>query len=434
MHPTTIGAPHRVVTQEDIPTRSVNSATSVPIWRPMHLALLIGVTVIGAAPRALRLSANPGFAWDESYYVPAARSYLNGDHSPNFEHPPLAKWAIAAGIKLVGDQPAGWRMAALVAGIVTIPLTWLLVRHVLASVWWATFAALLVATDGLLIAQSRTALLDSLLPPLLVGAALCITLHLRQGPAGRLTGWSMGAGALLGAAVAVKWEAGAPLLAVLAAFAITGRRSRSALVSAAAAFAIIPALVYVASYAGHFAGGLSPSDFLRLQRSMFDYHRGFRIAHPSDSSPITWLWLQRPVSYGSVSSQGRISITMALGNPALWWSFVASLPVLLVSWWRGRDRSVELVLLAWASLHLIWLVILRPGFLYYLTPLVPFMAVGVAWSARWASSRWRLGRAAPILIGTAAIVALVVFLPIWTFQDISRSHFDQLMLFGGWEP
>lgn len=420
--------------QEDIPPRSVNTAGSVPKWQPMHVVLLTGVTVIGAVPRTLRLSATKGFAWDESYYVPAARAYLHGDYSPNFEHPPLAKWAIAAGIKLVGDQPAGWRMAALVAGIATIPLTWLLVRHLLASAWWATFAALLVATDGMLIVNSRTALLDSLLPPLVVGAALCVTLHLDRGSPGRLSAWSLGAGALLGAAMAVKWETGAAMLAVLAAFAITGRRSRRALVSAAVAFALTPALVYLASYAGHFAGGLSPGGFLRLQRSMLDYHRDFRIDHPSDSSPVTWLWLQRPVSYGSVTGKDRIAITMALGNPALWWSFLASLPVLLVCWWRGRDRTVELVLFAWASLHLVWLVILRPGFLYYLTPLVPFMAVGVTWTSRWVTSRWRLGRLVPIVIGTAAIVALVAFMPIWTYEEISLSHFHRLMLFGGWEP
>jgi dolichyl-phosphate-mannose-protein mannosyltransferase len=396
--------------------------------------MLAALTVAGALPRVLRIGAHNGFSWDESYYVPAAREYLDGRFSSNFEHPPLAKWSIAAGIELVGDKPLGWRLAALVAGVITIPLTWLLVRRLLGSVWWASFAAVLVATDGLLIVQSRTAVLDSLLPPLVVGAALCITVHLDRHPRSQLSGWLPGAGVLFGAAVAVKWQAASALIGVLAAFAIPARRDRRALLNAAVAFAVVPLAVYVASYAGHFAHGLTPGGWLGLQRDMLDYHREFRVNHPSDSSPLTWLWLQRPVSYGSQSAPGRIAIDMALGNVALWWAFLASLPLLLLTWWKTRDRTVELVLLAWASLHLVWLVILRPGFIYYLTPLVPFMAIGVTWAAREVATRWRFGRVVPVVVGVAAVVVFVLYLPVWTYRDISESTFHTLMLFGGWEP
>jgi len=405
-----------------------------PSWRWWHGLLLAGVTLVGALPRVLRISAHEGFSWDESYYVPAAREYLHGRFSTNFEHPPLAKWAIAAGIELVGDEPLGWRLASLVAGVVTISLTWFLVRRLLGSVWWATMAALLVATDGLLIVQSRTAILDSLLPPLLVGAALCITIHLDRYDRDRLSGWLVGAGVLFGAAAAVKWQAATALIGVLAAFAIPARRDRRALLHAAIAFLLVPFVVYVSSYAGHFSAGLSPTGWLRLQRNMFDYHREFRVDHPSDSSPLTWLWLQRPVSYGSEQSPGRIAIDMALGNVVLWWAFLASLPALLLTWWRTRDRTVELVLLAWASLHLVWLVILRPGFLYYLTPMVPFMAIGVTWTARQIATRWAPGRVVPFVILVAAFIAFGLYLPVWTFREISQSWFHTLMLFGGWEP
>jgi len=410
-----------------------NSPSALP-WRLWHGLLLAGVTILGALPRAVRIGAHGGFSWDESYYVPAAREYLDGTFTSNFEHPPLAKWAIAGGIELLGDEQIGWRLGVLVAGIATIPLTWLLVRHLLQSVWWATLAAVLVATDGLLIVQSRTAVLDGLLPPLLVGAALCITVHLDRHDRGRLSGWLLAGGALLGAAVAVKWQAGSALVGVLVAFAITNRRDRRALLNTALAFAVMPLAVYVATYTGHFLDGLGPGEWVRLQRDMVDYHREFRLDHPSDSSPLTWLWLQRPVSYGSLHAPGRISIDMALGNIVLWWGFVASLPVLLYTWWRGRDRTVELVLLAWASLHLIWLVILRPGFLYYLTPMVPFMAIGLTWTVRQVATRWRLGQALPYVVGVAAITAFAFYLPVWTYMDISESWFHTLMLFKGWEP
>jgi len=401
-------------------------------WR--EWLLLLAVTAAAALPRARNVSRPPGFSWDEAYYVPAARSYLAGDLSVNFEHPPLAKWAIAGAIEVLGDEPLAWRLPALVAGIVTVPLVWLLVRRLLGSAWWATFAAVLVGTDGLLIVQSRTGLLDSLLPPLVTGAALCIVVHLDTRARGSLSPWLLGAGALLGAAVAVKWQAGTALLGVLAAFAIVGRHDRRALARAGLAFVVVPLAVYLASYTGHFLDGLSLGEWVSLQRRMADYHRTFRIDHPSDSSPLTWLWLQRPVSYGSAHSPGRIAVTMALGNPVLWWSFLASVPLLVAVWWRGRDRTVEVVLVAWTSLHLVWLIVLRPGFLYYLTPFVPFMAIGVTWALHLVARRFRFGVGAAALVGVGAVVAFVAYLPIWTYQDISEARFDDLLLFDGWEP
>jgi dolichyl-phosphate-mannose-protein mannosyltransferase len=394
-----------------------------------QLALLGAVTVVGALARFLRLGADPGFAWDEAYYVPAARAYLDGDLSLNGEHPPLGKWAIAAGIEALGDEPSGWRAAVLVAGIVTIPLAWLLARRLLGSGWWAALVAGFVATDGLLVVHSRTATLDGLLPPLLVGAALCAVVHLDRSRRQDLSPWLLGAGALLGAAAAVKWQAVPVLAGAALAFAIPGRGDRRALVTAAVAFVAVPLAVYAATYAGHVADGMTPAAWLRLQGDMVEYHRHFRVDHVADSSPITWLLLQRPVSYGETQGAGRIAITLALGNPVLWWSFVASLPVLVVTWWRRRDRTVELVLLAEATLHLSWLVVLRPGFLYYLTPLVPFMALGVAWTLR------RVGRAAlTAAVAGAAAIAFVAYLPVWTHQSISEGWFDTLMLFDSWEP
>lgn len=429
----------RTVTQGKGSARSVSTAPTGLPWRWWHVGLVVGVTVAAAIPRVARISAQNGFSWDESYYVPAARGYLHGDFTQNFEHPPLGKWAIATGIKLFGDRPLGWRMAALVAGVVTIPLVWLLARRLFNSVWWATFASVLAAADGLLIVQSRTALLDSLLPPLVVGAALCIVTHLdratgQSADTRALTPWLFGAGTLLGTAVAVKWDSAGALVGVLVAFVVVGRRDRRKVIAAVVAFAVVPAAVYLASYTGHFQHGLGIGDFLRLQNDMREYHQHFRISHPSDSSPLTWLWMQSPVAYGSLNAPGRIAIHMALGNVALWWLFLASLPLLLVVWWRDRDRTVELVLFAWAAFHLVWLIVLRPGFLYYLTPLVPFMAIAVTWAVRWVAPRGPIGRAAPVVVLSAVLIVFVLYLPVWTYQDISLKRFHSLMLFGGWEP
>ena len=76
-------------------------------------------------------------------------------------HPPLGKWMIAAGMAIFGDNnPFGWRVSAAVIGTLSVALIayvgWLLFR----SMTVATIAALLAAVDGLMLVESRLALLD----------------------------------------------------------------------------------------------------------------------------------------------------------------------------------------------------------------------------------------------------------------------------------
>lgn len=405
-----------------------------PRRRGADLLLLGAVTLLGAAPRLFRLGHRPeGFAWDEAHYVPAARAYLDGDFGVNLEHPPLGKWLIAAGIEVLGDEPWGWRAAAVLAGVVTIPLTWLLAHRLLGSRWWATAAAGLAALDGLLIVQSRTAILDSFLPPLVVGATLCVLVHRDRAGRGELSVPLLVAGVLLGAAVAVKWEAAPVLLGVLLIWLVPPGRDRSVVRTAAIAFGLVPAAVYLAAHAAHLwqSGG----DLLAWFRSQVDavnYHRRYRLLHDRSSPAWSWLLLRTPPSYISAVGGGREAHLVALGNPALWWGFVVALPHLVAVWWRRRDLAVEVVLFAVLTLYLPWLVILRPGFTYYLTPLVPFMAIGLTYSYRalWHRGGWF--RALPVLGLGLAVVVFIAYVPLWTFSTIPEERFDLLTPFPDW--
>ena len=402
---------------------------------PTAWAALVAVTLLGAAPRLFRVWRRPmGLAWDEAYYVPAARSFLDGDHAVNLEHPPLGKWLIAAGIQLIGDEPLGWRAASLLAGIITIPLVWFLARRLLGSSAWATVAAAFVAVDGLLIVQSRTAVLDSLLPPLIVGATLAVWVHLDRGLGRhRLSGPLLIAGLLLGAAVACKWEALPALVGVIGLWVLPPGRDRTVLRTTGIAFVALPALVYVAAHAGPLIqSGFDVPEFFRTQIDAINYHRQFRVNHQRSSPAWTWLWLQTPPSYISEAGGGRVAHLVALGNPVLWWGFLLCLPHLLVVWWQRRDRTVETVLFALLTLYLPWLVILRPGFLYYLTPLVPFMALGLTYSLRALWDRGGASRVVPVGVVLAAFLAFVAFVPIWTFSTIPQERFDLLTPFADW--
>ena len=103
-------------------------------------------------------------SWSKEANASFAAGHPSGllTDSPEYVvHPPLGKWMIAAGMAIFGDNnPFGWRVSAAVVGTLSVALIaysgWLLFR----SMTVATIAALLAAVDGLMLVESRLALLD----------------------------------------------------------------------------------------------------------------------------------------------------------------------------------------------------------------------------------------------------------------------------------
>ena len=58
--------------------------------------------------------------FDEFHYVPAAKEMLAGKAKVNREHPPMAKYFIAAGIAMLGDNADGWRVMSALFGALCV--------------------------------------------------------------------------------------------------------------------------------------------------------------------------------------------------------------------------------------------------------------------------------------------------------------------------
>jgi dolichyl-phosphate-mannose-protein mannosyltransferase len=268
-------------------------------------------------------------------------------------------------------------------------------------------------------------------------------------PSPVLRPWRLAAGVAFGAATATKWSgvfalAGAALLAFV--WERTRRKKaddhrpvwhaiRDESFGLVLAFLVVPVVVYLVSYTGEFIGGWGfgldgLKELWRRQQGMFDFHfhldtvkAGGEPSHPYLSRPISWLLLRRPVAY---YFEGPGTEILGIGNPAIFWASLLTLPYLVISWWRGRDWRAGMIFMAVASQYLPWITFARPQFLFYMTPVVPFLVLAVTHFLRDLSEvRLAGSRSRPFLPVAATFVVVAVgvfafFWPILTAFPLSR--------------
>lgn len=413
------------------------------------------VTAVAALLRLPALGRPGTLVFDETYYVKDAWTLLTLGYEaqwpdePNeaFEagdvhsytdrgayvvHPPVGKWVIALGLRLVGAQdPVGWRLASAVAGVLAVLLLVRIGRRLLRSTAAGAAAGLLLAVDGAAIAHSRTALLDGILMVLVLAAfgALLVDRDVTRARLRRLTApprapsswgpglglrpWRLLAGVLLGLAVGTKWSA-LFFVAVLGLLTVgwdaVARRDAgvrrwwpAALVrdapSAFASVVGVGALAYTASWWSWFRspgayGRLwaerNPGEgltwlpevlrsWVRYHQDMWGFHTSLTADHSYAAHPAGWLLQLRPTSFYFESPEPARLVCGAdrcaqaitsLGNPLIWWA--GSAAVLVCAWWVVRRRD-GVALAALTGLLAGWL----PWFAYAHRTIFTFYAIVV---------------------------------------------------------
>jgi dolichyl-phosphate-mannose--protein O-mannosyl transferase len=428
------------------------------------------IMLLSAGIRLYGLGDTQMFIGDELYYVvDAARDtdttivytdiydFEIKDNERSWMHPPAGKLIIGAGIKGFGLNAFGWRISAAVFGVLGIVFVYLTGMAVWRSVWWAGLAALLLSVDGLHIVHSRMAMLDIYETTFISAGILCLAMTWRRrlAPAPEPVRsdsiasraaplpWWLAAGAALGLAGACKWSAYFLLVPVAVALGLAALVSNSGwygrvagLGRVALAFVLLPVVIYIATY-GHFFAihGPDAAGFIQRQREMADFHQTFANPHVQGSQGLTWPLLIRPFYYEHVViGQPAAQLTQdvqGLGNPVLWWGWLAVAPVLVWSVLRRRNLVNAAILGAYAALWTPWLLVSRPQFLWYMLPCVPIMALGVAAGLRSVGGRTATGLGIAWAIG--ATVAAVVFAPVWLGIAVPVAWSDHLHWLGAWQ-
>lgn len=273
--------------------------------------------------RVFNLAKPKGLVFDEVYYVNGAREYLKyGVEIKNgaaefVVHPPVGKWLIALGIKVFGDNEFGWRIAAAIAGTLTVYLTARIAKRIFHENRWANLAALLMTLDGLNMVMSRTALLDIFL-------TLFVLLTFNAWLKGRYLQMALFAGLAMGC----KWSAIYFVILLLILELVLNRDLIRTL-----RVGITSLLVYIATWAGWFNSNSgwdrqsksNPlASLLYYHKEMLGFHTGLTEKHSYQANPWSWIVMGRPTSFFYQAPKGCgakdcAQEVLAIGTPLLWW-------------------------------------------------------------------------------------------------------------------
>jgi dolichyl-phosphate-mannose-protein mannosyltransferase len=412
---------------------------AVIIFFAAHLLLLVGVTTPDK------------FVFDEVHYVPAARQMLEPVMPLpmlNPMHPPLAKQLIALSIWSFGDNPLGWRYPGVLFGALAVVAIYLCTLALFAAQGSAIAAALIAFFDQMLFVESRIAMLDIFA---LAFGLFAIAAFLHGFRNERPHVWFALSGAGFGLSAACKWSGLFPLAtAIFIVAAIRLMQSwRTEFADGkaddwyrpdlwpdfrtwhfAACFALIPALVYVATFVPVF--GLSPSELFEAQRRIFSDNTTTAIAgHTYMSSWPSWPLLVRPVWFlFDKIGDDRIAAVVFLGNSLVLWPALLAIAVCLRDWIVTRRGIPFLILAFYVGPYLAWALLPRTlGFLYYYLPSATFASVALVYAlSRGKAPRWLLWAYVAI-----AAASFAVMLPISAaYVGTSTATFNRLMLFRNW--
>ena len=447
------------------------NASATPRSRRFVVLAIFAILAVSLGLRLYNLNFPSEYMFDEVYYAKDAKAIVDGrvgtdgklrwaaGDSVSWPHPEMGKFAIAAGIILFGDRAIGWRLPAVLAGMVILACVYPFARRLGLSPPWAILALLLAAADPLGITQSRIATLDIFVA---MWTVVCVWLALRYAQdGGRL--WLALCALAGGMALATKWSGALALAA--AAMIIAGtwlwrrhlemaawrtavintwdgdewaedaaverlappahRRPLDAVLAAipaAAAFVLIPAAVYMLGYTQYFIAGHTLADWRELQRQMWTFGISLKATHTYASIAPSWIIDYRPVWY-YFNGTTEYRAVVAIGNPFLWWLATAMMfaaPVLAV--WR-RNYALLAPAAIVAVLYLPWFATTRTSFLYYMTPVAPFLAVLVAVALAQILAGRDISPRLWLTLAAGAVATAVLWIPIaqlceWLFWDL----------------
>jgi dolichyl-phosphate-mannose--protein O-mannosyl transferase len=398
------------------------------------VAICLGLIALGIIWRLVDLGYPNAFTFDEHHFVRNARNYI--DHQADWnDHPPLGKLLLVPAMLAFGDNGFGWRLSSALLGIGLIALSGLIAVRLFQDRRIALFTAAFVAVDGMFLAYSRTALLDT---PLTVFMYLALLLML----SGRSLYWFAAAAACVGLAAATKWTG---VCIVLIAPWLLWRAKRSLFHLAWLGGVTVAVYVLVWVFALSITNQpISFDGIITAHVNLLKHHAGFTVWDNSASSHwYTWPFLTRPiVMHHEQVSPDSVRAMSCVGNVVVWFgttvcvssALTALVPAAIKairthSWLERSERAQAFVLVTMVTLLLPFLVTERQSYIWhYMGAYGLGMSILSAYLVK-LEKRSALGALAVVI---AIATVAVYYAPVWTNATLTEDGYRQRLPFPGW--
>ncbi|MEK6986095.1 MAG: glycosyltransferase [Candidatus Thermoplasmatota archaeon] len=358
-------------------------------------------------------------------------------------------------------NPMAWRGPAALFGIITVLFVALAARRIFQSELAGTLAGSFVLLDTLMVTSSRMAMLDIFAVGFAALALWSATFPTRRGV--------LGAGIFLGLGFASKYYVlfvGLPLLLLsLWVHWRAGRLTRRRFDLHLLGLPLIPLGVWIASYTPWWILWIrehgvawAVEHWYLVQVEAVKWMAAGKQDHQYISQPIEWIPMFKPIFYigsGTILQSGDWrSYIYAIGNPTVWWFgslvavgalvwFLASYAWACAARLQGplrhfgglpRWRQATLVtglfpILVYGS----FFALARSTFIFYMTLVVPFLALALAGVV---DKLWhhpvRGARAAVVALLAAVVFCFFWFVPLALYIPIPRDYFHLLFKLVPW--
>jgi len=409
----------------------------------------LAATALAALLRLPFLGQPHAIIFDETYYVKDSLALLNfgyerkviddadsvllasngqdyqsifTDAASYVVHPPIGKWIIASGESLFGATPFGWRIAVALLGILSVLMTARIARRLTNSNFIGTLAGMLLALDGLHIAMSRSALLDTSLSFFVLAAFGFLIIDRDSANSGGIKVWRWAMVIALGLACGTKWSGvyfAAAFGVLMLVWDFARRRTALEGIRVWMVKDFLPALlmpfavvgIYLASWFGWFttSGGWNrnwaetnsttswlPDSLVSLihyHKDMLSFHTHLSTPHSYSANPWTWPLMIRPTSFyyetdptcGAPKCSQEV---IPLGNPLIWWAGAIALGLIIYFAVARRHSAALPIAIAFAAGWVPWLFFPnRTVFSFYSVVFIPYTVMALALVLYLANSR-----------------------------------------------
>ncbi|MCR4324542.1 MAG: phospholipid carrier-dependent glycosyltransferase [Candidatus Curtissbacteria bacterium] len=430
------------------------------------LYVLIFLTLVSFVIRIYRFTSPGKYYFDEVYHVVTAKAYSQNNpaaYDPfapppeqgtayDWLHPPLAKLIQAGSIKVLGDNPVGWRLPSVIFGTAIIPLTFILATLLFGPLV-GLFAAAVISFENLTFVMSRITMNDVFVVVFILLSLIFAAFYAKASKSMHIILSSI----FLGLAISSKWSGvyAIPLVfGYLSYISFKKRRWDTKLLLTL----LLPPLIYLLSYGQFWLQGHSVRQFIDLHKQILWYQNRHDLVHSYGTTPIycvpeglggqkslcPWVFDARGVYFSYHEQGGKAEYIYALGNPLIFWAgFVASF-FLIGRLVEKRDKQsfsvnkqsfaskkkLALVLAAYFIFWVPWIFSPRIMFLYHYLPAIPFLsiALGIVLSDIYKTRR------SYIAVFALVAFALVFFYlyPISSGYPIEIKSIGRYMWFDSW--